>query len=182
MKQTFKLFALVAILITTFFVSCSKDGASKPGNTPQTSIPAPFAGNWSSNSVGLITYWDQGSYSGSYGNTVFTVSLNDNGTAAFYGYYEGAYSSIFFFRYACSAAYKEESDGTVTITVYPYSGEQIIGSGPKKPIGANSLYPNNVFVLKHCNVYTDNGKTYLSYYELDENGGMPAEPTILEKL
>ena len=137
---------------------------------PQTSIPAPFTGDWSTNSIGLITYWDQGSYVGSDGDIIFTVSLNSNGTAAFYGYYSGVYSGTTFYRYACTAAYKEENDGSVTITVYPYGGEQMIGSGPKRPIGSNSLYPNKVFVLKNCTVYTENGKTYFSYYELDNDG------------
>jgi len=185
MKQTFKrisFVAVTAILLTTLLTSCSKDGVNKPGNTPQTSIPAPFAGDWSTNSLGLISYWNQGSYVGSDGDIIFTVTLNSNGTAAFYGYYSGVYSGTFFYRYVCTAAYQEENDGTVTITVYPYGGEQMISSGPKQPIGSNSLYPNKVFILKHCTVYTENGKTYLSYYELDDNGQMPNEPTVLESL
>lgn len=186
MKQTIQrlpIFALItALFVGLSFTSCSKDVGSKPGNTPQTNIPEPFAGNWSTNSIGLISYWDQGSYVGSDGDVIFTVTLNSNGTAAVYGYYAGVYSGTFFYRYACSAAYKAESDGSVTITVYPYGGEQMIASGPKQPIGANSLYPNRVFEFKNCTVYTQNGKTYFSYYELGDNGEIPAEPTILEKL
>jgi hypothetical protein len=59
MKETFQriqLYALVAILFATLLTSCSKGGVNKPGNTPQTSIPVPFAGDWSTNSIGLISY------------------------------------------------------------------------------------------------------------------------------
>lgn len=185
MKKTFQriqLFTLTAILFAILLTSCSKDGVSKPGNVPQTSIPEPFAGNWANNSVGLITYWNQGSYDGSAGSSVFTITLGGNGTAAVYGYYEGTYGSTFFYRYASSATYKQEDDNSVTITIYPYGGEQINGGGPKKPIGAGSLYPNNVLVLKNCTVYSENGKTYFSYYQLGDNGEMSSEPSILEKL
>jgi len=185
MKKTFEriqLFAIAALLFATLLTSCSKGGVNKPGNTPQTSIPAPFAGDWSTNSIGLISYWDQGSYVGSDGDIIFTVSLNSNGTAEFYGYYSGVYSGTTFYRYTCTAAYKEENDGTVTITVYPFGGVQMMGGGPKHPIGSNSLYPNRVFVLKNCTTYTENGKTYFSYYELDNDGNMPSVPEVLEKL
>lgn len=180
--QRISMFALAAIVLATLFTSCSKEKGPGPGNTPQTSIPAPFAGDWSTNSIGLISYWDQGSYMGSDGDIIMTISLNSNGGAAFYGYYSGYYSGTTFYRYSCSAAYKQEDDGTVTITIYPYGGEQMIASGPKRPIGSNSLYPNKVFILKNCTVHTENGKTYLSYYELDDNGQMPDEPMVMEKL
>src|SRR3954447_16694900 len=123
MKKTFQsiqLFALAALLFATLLTSCSKGDVHKPGNTPQTSIPAPFAGDWSTNSIGLISYWDQGSYVGSDGDIIITVSLSSNGMAEFYGYYSGVYSSTTFYRYTCTAAYKEENDGSVTITIYPY--------------------------------------------------------------
>ena len=80
-----------------------------PNGAPQTAIPAQFSGGWSSSSVGLTTYWNQGSYDGSYGNTVKTVVLKRNGTAEDYGYYERSYSSIFFYRYTRTATYTEES-------------------------------------------------------------------------
>src|SRR5689334_7670935 len=98
MKQTFQriqCLVVMAIVFATLLTSCSKGGVNKPGNTPQTSIPAPFSGDWSTNSIGLISYWDQGSYVGSDGDIIFTVSLNSNGTAGFYGYYSGVYSGTF---------------------------------------------------------------------------------------
>ena len=185
MKRTFQriqLFALATILFAILLTSCSKGDVHKPGNTPQTDIPAQFAGDWSTNSIGLINYWDNGEYVGSDGDIIITVSFGSNGTAELYGYYSGAYSGTTFYRYLCTATYKEETDGSSTITLYPNSGEQMIGGGPKMAIGSNSLYPNRTFVLKNCTTYTENGKTYISYYELNPDGEMPDEPLVLEKL
>lgn len=152
-----------------------------PSNIPTTNIPDPFAGNWSSNSVGLISYWDQGSYTGSYGNSVSTISISSNGTGYDYGYYEGAYGSTAFYRYACGVAYKEESDGSVTITMYPHSGEMQYNGGARKAIGSGDLYPNSYFVLSHCMVYSENGKTYLQYHFSNEDGGSDT-PSRMERL
>ncbi len=185
MKKTFQriqFFALAALLFGTFLTSCSKGDVSKPNKTPQTNIPEQFAGDWSTSSVGLMTYWDNGEYVGSDGDLIISVSFTTDGTAELYGYYNNAYAGTTFYRYLCTATYKEETDGSSTITLYPYNGEQMIGGGPKIAIGSNSLYPNRSFVLKKCTTYTKNGKRYISYYELNPDGQMPDEPLELEKL
>ena len=181
MKKIISTTTLLAI-ISVFTSSCKKDVKVNPNGAPQTAIPAQFAGSWSSSSVGLTTYWNQGSYDGSYGNTVKTVVLKSNGTAEDYGYYEGSYSSIFFYRYTCTATYTEESDGSVTITEYPVGGEQIIGSGPKKPIASENLYPNKKIIMRNCTVETENGKTYLSYYLQQDDGNASTTASRRERL
>ncbi|TDH21275.1 hypothetical protein EXU57_20250 [Segetibacter sp. 3557_3] len=182
MKRLF-LLGVTILSVTLLFSSCSKDvetGTTGNTGTPKTQITAPFAGNWSSNSVGLITYWQQGSYNGSYGNTVNTVHLGSDGTAGYYGYYEGAYSTTFFYHYKCTAASKQEADGSTTITLYPYGGEQIIGT-TKKAIAASSLYPNKLIVLKNCQVVTSNGKTFIQYYMGNETGSVSSTVSSLER-
>ena len=185
MKKTFQhiqILALSAVLLATLLTSCSKGKPDNPGGTPQSAIPSQFAGDWSTSSVGLMTYWDNGEYVGSDGDLIISVSFTTDGTAELYGYYNNAYAGTTFYRYLCTATYKEEADGSSTITMYPYDGEQMIGGGPKMGIGSNSLYPNRTFVLKNCTTYTQNGKTYISYYELNPDGQMPDEPLALEKL
>lgn len=181
MKKFISATTLLALMLV-LSSSCKKDVNSNPHGAPQSAIPAPFAGNWSSNSVGLTSYWIQGSYDGSYGNTVTAVVLKSNGAAEDYGYYEGYYSSIFFYRYICTATYAKDNDGSVTVTVYPVGGEQIIGSGPKKPIGSGSLYPNKKFIMRNCTVETENGKTFLSYYLQNDDGTVSETVSRLERL
>ena len=51
-----KKFISATTLLALMFVltsSCKKDANSNPNGAPQSAIPAPFAGNWSTNSVGL---------------------------------------------------------------------------------------------------------------------------------
>jgi hypothetical protein len=174
--------AVMMVSIVLALTSCKKESVSNtPSGAPRSQIPAPFTGNWSSSSVGLTTYWNQGSYDGSYGNTVKTIVLKGDGTAEDYGYYEGAYSSVFFYRYTCTATYEKEGDGSVTITEYPFGGEQIIGSGPKKPIASTNFYPNNKFIMKKCEVVEEGGEIYLKYFNVS-NGTVSTTPSFLKKL